>query len=153
MASYNKVILLGNLTRDPELRMTPAGTAVVKFSLAVNRTYLNQQQQKVEETTFIDVESWGKQAETIAKYFIKGKPIFVEGRLKLNSWEKDGKKQSKLSVVMEEFQFVDGGKREGGAAPEGEPAGAPPPRPPRQPGLPGAPTPPPDFADDDSVPF
>jgi len=137
---------MGNLTRDPELRMTPSGSAIAKFSIATNRAYTNQAGQKIEEVTFVEVDAFGKQAETIGKYFTKGKPIFLEGRLKLNQWEKEGQKFSKLTVVLEEFQFV-GGKAEGGGAAQ-EPAGAPPAKRPTP-----APAPKNDFADDDSVPF
>jgi len=90
MASFNKVILLGNLTRDPEMRMTPSGQAICKFALAVNRSYTGQDGQKKEEVTFVDIDAFGKQAETIGKYCTKGGQLFVEGRLKLDSWEKNG---------------------------------------------------------------
>jgi len=158
MASFNKVILLGNLTRDPEMRMTPSGQAVCKFSMAVNRTYTGQDGQKKEEVTFVDVDSFGKQAETIGKYCTRGKQLFVEGRLKLDSWEKNGEKRSKLTVVLENFQFV-GDRASGGDAPSGPDAGdgqdSPPARPAPRPSAPRAPAPPPrnDFADDDQVPF
>lgn len=110
MASYNKVLLMGNLTRDPELRYLQSGSAVVNFGLAVNRKYRNRNtQEMVEETTFVDIEGWGPQAETFSRYMSKGRPVFVEGRLRLDSWEaKDGQKRSKLRVVMENFQFIGG---------------------------------------------
>ena len=110
MANYNKVLLMGNLTRDPELRYLQSGSAVVNFGLAVNRKYRNRStQEMVEETTFVDIEGWGQQAETFSRYMSKGRPVFVEGRLRLDSWEaKDGQKRSKLRVVMENFQFVGG---------------------------------------------
>lgn len=119
MASYNKVLLMGNLTRDPEMRMTPSGQAICKFALAVNRTYTGQDGQKKEEVTFVEIDSFGKQAETIGKYMTKGRQLFVEGRLKLDSWEKNGEKRSRLSVVLENFQFMGerGEKRDEGAAP------------------------------------
>ena len=110
MSSFNKVLLMGNLTRDPEMRYTQGGSAVVKFGMAVNRRYRNQQtQEQVEETTFIDVEGWGRQAETFNQYMSTGRPIFIEGRLRFDSWEgKDGQKRSKLLVVMENFRFIGG---------------------------------------------
>lgn len=114
MSSFNKVILLGNLTRDPEMRNTPSGQAICKFGLAVNRSYTGQDGQKKEEVTFVDVDAFGKQAETIGKHVTKGRSLLVEGRLKLESWEKNGEKRSRLGVVLESFQFV-GGKEQGGA--------------------------------------
>jgi single-strand DNA-binding protein len=118
MASFTKVILIGNLTRDPELKYTPKGTAACQIGMAVNRKWRNEQGQDQEEVTFLDVQSWGKQAEAIAKFLRKGLPLFVEGRLKLEEWEKDGKKQSKLRVVLESFQFLGGAKQEGAQAPK-----------------------------------
>jgi single-strand DNA-binding protein len=114
MANLNRVLLIGNLTRDPELRQTPKGTAVAQFGIAVNRTFRGEDGQSREETTFVDLEAWGKQAETIAKYMSKGRPIFIEGRLKLDQWEdkNGGGKRSKLRVVVENFQFL--GSRQGG---------------------------------------
>ncbi|HLY10082.1 MAG TPA: single-stranded DNA-binding protein [Planctomycetota bacterium] len=114
MASFNKVILLGNLTRDPELRYTPQGAAVCEFALALNYVYTNKQTgQKVEEVSFIDLVAWGKTGETIAEYMKKGRQILVEGRLKQDRWEaQDGKKMSKVRVTVESFQFV--GSRPGG---------------------------------------
>jgi single-strand DNA-binding protein len=124
MASYNKVVLLGNLTRDPELRYTPKGSAVARLGLAVNRTYKTESGETMEEVTFIDIDAWGKQAELIAQYLRKGNPLFVEGRLKLDQWDdkNSGQKVSKLRVVMENFQFI-GGRAEGGAG--APPAAAP----------------------------
>lgn len=119
MASYNKVILLGNLTRDPELKQIPSGQSVANIGIAVNRRFKTKDGEDREETTFVDCEAWGRQAEVIAQYFQKGKPIFIDGRLKLDTWDdKDGKKQSKLRVVVEDFQFV-GGRDGGGGAGEG----------------------------------
>lgn len=120
MASFNKVILMGNLTRDPELRYTPKGTAIAKIGLAVNRVWTNEAGEKKEEVTFVDVDAFGRQAETIGQYMKKGRPILVEGRLKLDQWDdkQTGQKRSRLGVVLESFQFVDsGGGRAGG--PEG----------------------------------
>src|SRR5690606_16409068 len=110
MASYNKVILMGNLTRDPELRSTPKGSYVTQLGLAINRSYRNQEGSTIEETTFVDVDAFGKQAEVLCKYMTKGSPILVEGRLKLNQWEKDGEKRSRLGVILEGFQFIGGGR-------------------------------------------
>lgn len=112
MASLNKVMLIGNLTRDPELRYTPKGMAVTDIGLAVNRTYQVENERR-EEVTFIDVTFWGKAAEVIAQYMKKGRPIYVEGRLRLDSWDdkQTGQKRSRLTVTGEEFQFL--GSREG----------------------------------------
>jgi single-strand DNA-binding protein len=108
MANLNRVMLIGRLTRDPESRRTQTGSVVVNFGLAVNRTYRKRDsEERVEETTFIDVEAWDRTGETFARYTRKGSQVYVEGRLKLDQWEKDGKKFSKLRVVMEEFQFLD----------------------------------------------
>ena len=126
MASYNKVMLMGNLVRDPELRVTPSGLAICRCTIACSRTVRSEKIEggSREETTFVDVESFGKQAETVAKYFTKGKPIFVEGRLRLNEWQTpNGEKRSKLQVVMETFVFV--GPNNGTAQHEAKPeAGA-----------------------------
>lgn len=138
MASFNKVILLGNLTRDPELRVTPSGLSICKMGLAVNRTYKDRDGNKREDTTFVDVEAFGQQAEVLSKYMAKGRPIFVEGRLKFDTWENaEGEKRSKLGVVLENFQFVGGrgdeeagssGSRSGGYSQEDSRSSAPPPR-------------------------
>jgi single-strand DNA-binding protein len=119
MASFNKVILAGNLTRDPELRYTPKGTAVAQFTLAVNRTWKSESGENKEEVSFIDVEAWGRQGEVIAQYMRKGRPLLVEGRLKQDSWEDKNthQKQSKLKVVLESFSFIDSNRPEGGAPP------------------------------------
>lgn len=109
MASFNKVILMGNLTRDPETRVTASGLTICKLGLAVSRTFSTKDGERREETTFVDIDAFGKQAEIITKYFRKGKPIMVEGRLKFDQWESnDGQKRTKLGVVMETFQFVGG---------------------------------------------
>ncbi len=108
MASFNKVILLGNLTRDPEHRVAANGNSICKIGLAVNRSYQTRDGERREETTFIDVDAFGKQADVISKYMSKGRPILIEGRLRLDQWETDGQKRSKLTVVMENFQFVGG---------------------------------------------
>ena len=131
MASFNKVILMGNLTRDPELRYTPKGTAVAKLGLAVNRVWRDAEGQQQDETTFVDVDAFGKQAETIGQYMQKGRPILVEGRLKLDQWEdkNSGQRRSKLGVVLERFTFVGGGGSQGigGSAPSAPQSSAPPP--------------------------
>ncbi|MEY4198954.1 MAG: hypothetical protein RLZZ265_694, partial [Verrucomicrobiota bacterium] len=118
MANFNKVILAGNMTRDPELRYTPKGTAIAKFGLAVNRKWTGEDGQSREEVTFVDIDCFGKQAEVISQYLRKGRSILIEGRLKLDQWDdkQTGQKRSKLGVVLESFSFLDGGNREGGAA-------------------------------------
>lgn len=117
MASYNKVILMGNLTRKPEVRYTDGGSAICKFGLALNRRY-KKGEEWVEEPTFVDVVMFGKRGEAFAKYHDKGQSAFVEGRLQFQSWEdkKTGDKRSRLDVVAEEWQFVDGKKGEPVAA-------------------------------------
>lgn len=112
MSYLNKVLLMGRLTRDPELRVSAGGLSICKFSIAVSRKYKGQDGEMKEEVAFIDVDAFGKQADVVSKYFVKGKAIFVEGRLKLDQWESDGQKRSKLGVVLENFQFV-GSKEEG----------------------------------------
>src|ERR1051326_914104 len=147
MANFNKVILAGNLTRDPEVRYTPKGMAIAKFGLAINRTWKNESGETKEEVTFVDVDAFGRTAEVISQYLKKGRPILVEGRLRLDQWDdkQTGQKRSKLGVVLETFQFLDSGRGGDGAgagqgsrpaaaggsasAPVAEPAGveAPPP--------------------------
>ncbi len=120
MPNLNRVMLMGNLTRDPELRYTPNNTAVANIGLAINRRWRNQQTNEwQEETTFIDCEAWGRTAETISQYLKKGRPLYVEGRLRLDTWQdkESGQNRSKLKVVVETFQFIDsrqGGDGEGG---------------------------------------
>ena len=136
MASYNKVLLMGNLTRDPEIKYTPKGMAVTELGLAVNREYTTDGGEKREEVTFVDVTVWGRQAETSAEYLKKGRPVFVEGRLQLDSWDdkQSGQKRSKLRVVAERVQFLgaprggDGGGESGpsNSAPRSQPASKPP---------------------------
>jgi single-strand DNA-binding protein len=127
MASFNKVILAGNLTRDPELRYTPKGTAVARITLAVNRTYTGEDGQKKEEVSFVDVDAWGRQAEVIAQYMKKGRPLLVEGRLKQDTWEDKNtkQKQSKLKVVLEGFSFIDSNRPDASGAPAAARAAAP----------------------------
>ena len=121
MANFNKVILLGNLTRDPELRYVPSGAPVCSFDLAVNRSYTTQAGERRDEVCYVTIVVWGKQAETCAEYLKKGRGALVEGRLTLRSWETpDGQKRSKHEVVGERVQFM-GGRREGGGPLEQEP--------------------------------
>ena len=160
MPNLNKVMLMGNLTRDPEIKYTPKGTAIANFGLAVNRNYTTEGGEKREEVTFIDLEAFGRTAEVIGEYFKKGRPIFIEGRLKLDSWDdkQTGQKKSKLRVIVDSFEFL--GSREGGGGggehgegrsearpqqsrPAARPA-SPPPRPPADPDL---------DAPEDDIPF
>ena len=114
MANFNKVILMGNLTRDPQMSYLPSQTAVVELGLAVNRKWRSQDGQQKEETCFVDCKAFGKQAETLNQYMRKGQPLLIEGRLQLSQWEdKEGNRRSKLRVVVEGFQFV-GGRSDGG---------------------------------------
>jgi single-strand DNA-binding protein len=107
MANFNKVMLMGNLTRDPEVRVTPSGLKIAKFGMAVNRRYRTRDDEMKDETTFVDMDAFGHQAEIIERYCLKGTPLFVEGRLRLDQWEsKDGEKRSKLTVVVENFQLL-----------------------------------------------
>jgi single-strand DNA-binding protein len=125
MASLNKVFLAGNLTRSPELRYTPGGTAVAQFGLAVNRRYKNREGQMQEEVTFVDIEVWGRQAEAASEYISKGSPVLLEGRLKLDTWEskQTGERRSKLRVVGERVQFLASRKDRGGqSGREGRPS-------------------------------
>ncbi len=109
MASYNRVVLMGNITRNPEVRYLPSGTAVCDIGVAVNDRRKSQSGEWVEETTFVDVTLWGRTAEVCGEYLSKGSPILVEGRLKLDTWESDGQKRSKLKVIGERMQML--GKR------------------------------------------
>ncbi len=117
MANLNKVLLIGNLTRDPEVRYTPKGTAVADIGLAINRIWNNEQNQRQEETTFVDITLWGRQAELAQQYLTKGRGVFIEGRLQMDTWEdkQSGQKRSKLKVVAENLQFLPDGK--GGSSP------------------------------------
>jgi single-strand DNA-binding protein len=118
MASFNRVILVGNLTRDPELRYIPSGTAVTDIGLAVNDRRKNAQGEWIDETTFVDVTLWARTAEVASEYLSKGAPVLIEGRLKLDTWEKEGKKQSKLRVVGERMQMLSArGQGGGGGGP------------------------------------
>ena len=154
MASFNKVILAGNLTRDPELRYTPAGKAIAKFGLAVSRTWTNDAGEKKEDVLFVDVDAFARQAEVISQYFKKGRPILVEGRLKLDTWDdkQSGQKRSKHGIVLESFSFIDSGAGRGGEGGEGAPATAPRPRPVQAAAAPAGDDAPPPPSEDD-VPF
>jgi single-strand DNA-binding protein len=153
MASFNKVILLGNLTRDPEVRYTPKGSAVADLGIAVNRVYTTDSGEKREETTFVDVTFWGRTAEVAGEYLKKGRPVFVEGRLQLDSWEDktSGQKRSKLKVIGETMQLL-GGRPGGGGGGEAEEGGGT-----SRGGSGKSTTPPPKSApakpDDDEIPF
>jgi single-strand DNA-binding protein len=108
MASLNKVLLIGNLTRDPDVKMLSSGRPVCNFGLALNRSYKDGEGNRKEEVTFVDVECYGPRAEAIGRFFTKGRSIFVEGRLKLDQWEsKEGEKRSAIRVVLDNFEFVD----------------------------------------------
>jgi len=152
MASFNKVILLGNLTRDPEVRYTPKGTAVTELGMAVNRVYTAENGEKREDTTFVDVTLWGRTAEIAGEYLKKGRPVFIEGRLQLDTWDdkQSGQKRSKLKVVGEGLQLIGsrpgggggggGGDEEGSGAPRSSKSTPPPKAAPSEP-------------DDDEIPF
>ena len=121
MANFNKVILAGNLTRDPDLRYTPKGTAVAKLSLAINRSWKSETGEERQEVTFVDIDAFGRQAEVIGQYLKKGRPLLVEGRLKLDTWEdkQTNQKRSRLGVVLESFQFLDSGRSGSAESPSG----------------------------------
>jgi single-strand DNA-binding protein len=122
MASFNKVILVGNLTRDPELRYTPKGTAIAKIGMAVNRVWTNEAGEKKEEVTFVDVDVFGRTAENVGQYMRKGSPILIEGRLRLDQWDdkQTGQKRTKLGVVAETVQFLGAARGDAGGARGGE---------------------------------
>lgn len=130
MASLNKVIIIGNLTRDPEKRVTPSGMAVVELRLAVNRRYKSNTGEERDEVCYLDVTVWGRTGEACAEYLRKGSSVLVEGRLKMDQWEKDGQKRSKISVVAEVVQFLDraSGRSGGGEIGDVAPASASPAR-------------------------
>ena len=113
--SFNKVILMGNLTRDPDYRVTPSGHQICKIGIAVNRRFTTQSGEHKEETTFVDVDAFGRQAETISRYFTKGRPILIEGRLRMDQWQTpQGENRSRLTVSMETFSFVGGSEGHAG---------------------------------------
>ena len=152
MASFNKVILVGNLTRDPELRYTPKGMAIAKIGVAVNRVWTNEAGEKKEEVTFVDVDVFGRTAENVGQYMRKGRPILIEGRLRLDQWDdkQTGQKRSRLGVVLEGFQFLGGGSRtEGGTEASRRPAAAPA----AAAEAPATPEPEPAAPEQDDVPF
>jgi single-strand DNA-binding protein len=156
MANLNKVMLIGNLTRDPELRYTPKGTAVADISLAINRVWNNEQNQKQEETIFVEVTLWGRQAELAQQYLTKGRGAYIEGRLQMDTWDdkETGKKRSKLKVIGETLQFLPDGR--GGAG--GQQGGAQQSRPPQQqqrtaPPQGASAAPAEDFQEEDDIPF
>lgn len=170
MANYNKIFLMGNLTRDPNMTYLPSNTPVVEFGLAVNRRFRRQDGEQGEETLFIDCRAYGRTAEVINQYLQKGRPIFVEGRLQLDQWQdKDGNKRSKHRVFVEGFQFVDSRGEAGGGthageeeagyassspAPRGQPANPRPAAAPRAQGNPPAPVQPPaPEMESDDIPF
>src|ERR1700760_3030983 len=157
MAYLNKVFLIGNLTRDPELRTTPKGTPICQFGIAVNRQFKDESGATRDETTFVDIEAWGKQGELVAKYLSKGSPAMVEGRLKLDQWEdkQSGQKRSKLKVVLENVQFLSGRGGAGAGGGEEGAASAPAKRPfPPPGGATRSPPPPAATPDiDEDVPF
>jgi len=158
MASFNKVILMGNLTKDPEVRYLPSGVAVCDLSLAMNETFKNKAGEQVEQTCYVDIVVWARQAETCGEYLRKGSQALVEGRLQLDKWEsKEGESRSKLRVRADRVQFLGSPRGEGRGQreddreppaerpePAREPAEAPPPPPPSNDGLEG---------DDDDLPF
>ena len=127
MASLNRVFLIGNVTRDPELRYIPSGTAVTDLGVAVNSAWTGKDGQKHEEVTFVDVTLWGRQAELASEYLTKGRPVFIEGRLQLDQWQdKEGQKRSRLRVVGERMQFLGPNPGKGGGEHADRKAGAPP---------------------------
>lgn len=141
MPSYNKALIMGNLVRDPELRYTPAGKAVCEISVAVNKTWKGDDGERREKVVYIGVVFWGKTAENVAKYFTKGKPIFVEGEITQDLWDdkETGKKREKTKIQGESFQFVGGDRTQNEEAPQ---------RPERPPQSPTEENP-----DDDDIPF
>jgi len=150
MANFNKVILAGNLTRDPEVRYTPKGTAIAKLGMAINRSWKTDTGETKEEVTFVDVDAFGRTAEVISQYLKKGRPILVEGRLKLDQWDdkQTGQKRSRLGVVLENFQFLDSGRGDGGGG-RSSAASAPP----SAPASADAPEPEGPAPEEDDVPF
>lgn len=155
MANINRVFLAGNLTRDPQVRFLANEKAVAEFGLAINRKFKAGDGSLKEEVTFVDIEVWGRTAELCSQYLTKGRGCFIEGRLKLDTWEdkKDGSKRSKLRVVADNVQFLDGGKGRGEGAPAGDAGGdadGDAPAAPARPSRPAAPAP---AAGDDEPPF
>jgi single-strand DNA-binding protein len=155
MANLNKVMLIGNLTRDPELRYTPKGTAVADIGLAINRVWNNEQGQKQEETTFVDVTLWGRQAELAQQYLSKGRGAYIEGRLQLDTWDdkETGKKRSKLKVIGENLQFMPDGKGGAGGGGGGQQAARSEPQQRSGPPQGASAAPAEDFQEEDDIPF
>ena len=160
MANLNKVMLIGNLTRDPELRYTPKGTAVTDLGLAINRVWNNEQGQKQEETTFVEVTFWGRQAEIAQQYLTKGRGVYVEGRLQMDTWDdkETGKKRSRLKIHGENLQFLPEGRTGQGTNGSGGGGGSQSPRPqqssPRsEPSQGASPASSDGFHDEDDIPF
>jgi single-strand DNA-binding protein len=159
MANLNKVMLIGNLTRDPELRHTPKGTAVAELGLAINRVWMDEQKGKQEETTFVDVTLWGRQAELAQQYLSKGRPVYIEGRLNLDTWDDKttGQKRSKLKVIGENLQFLSSGQgaQGGGGGGYSERSQSASPAPDQRSGPPqgASAAPVDDFQEDDDIPF
>ena len=168
MANLNKVMLIGNLTRDPELRYTPQGTAVADITLAINRIWNNEQNVRQEETIFVEVTLWGRQAELAQQYLSKGRLAYIEGRLQMDTWDdkETGKKRSKLKVIGETLQFLPDGKGGGGGGGGGGGASQgsqqqggqqqshrPPPQRPAAPQQGASAAPADDFTEEDDIPF
>lgn len=153
MPNLNAVQLMGNLTRDPEVKFTPKGTAIAEIGLAINRVYSSDQGERREETTFVDVELWGRQAEIAGEYLKKGRPVFISGRLKLDTWDDKatGQKRSKLRVVCENLQLLGGLDDKPATQSTSRPASRQSAPPPRQPARP--PVDPDLDGDDDDIPF
>jgi single-strand DNA-binding protein len=151
MANFNKVILAGNLTRDPEVRYTPKGMAIAKFGMAINRSWKNEAGETKEEVTFVDIDAFGRQAEVISQYLKKGSPILMEGRLRLDQWDdkQTGQKRSKLGIVLEGFQFLGTGRGDGAGGGSRSSAPSAPPTAP----SPDAPEPEGPAHEEDDVPF
>lgn len=148
MANLNKVLIIGNLTRDPEIRHTPRGTAIAEISVAINRVWKDEQGSKQEETTFVEVTLWGRTAELAQQYLSKGKSVYIEGRLQMDTWEdkETGKKRSKMKIVGENMQFLSSGnKSDSGRSFTPASSASPSPRT-------SSPSPD-DFQEDDEIPF
>ena len=125
MATLNKVFLIGNLTRDPELRYIPSGSAVATFTIGVNRVYKTPTGEKKEQASFLRIVVWGRRAEVCGEYLVKGSPVFVEGRLQSRDWQtQDGQKRSTVEVIADNVQFLRGGEKQGSAAQAKQPAAA-----------------------------
>ena len=154
-ASLNKVLLMGNLTRDPEVKYTPKGTAVGDLAIAINDSYKAQDGTIKETVTYVDIEVWGRTAENCKQYLSKGRPVFIEGQLRLDQWEQDGQKRSKMKVVADRVQFLGGGgggNREGGGGERRASSGGEAERPAARPAATVSEDRPP-MPDDDDIPF